>query len=106
MASAMPKSLMPGPPCPVACQPLIDLRPGAVSMQSFVHETRAARVVFGCGARQFLPRELEQLGVRRVLVLTTPEQAELGRQMAAILGDQCVGVYAKAVMHVPAEVAR
>jgi alcohol dehydrogenase class IV len=75
-------------------------------MQSFVHETRAARVVFGCGARQFLPRELEQLGVRRVLVLTTPEQAGLGRQLAAILGDQCVGVYAKAVMHVPAEVAR
>lgn len=75
-------------------------------MQSFVHETRATRVVFGCGTRQFLPRELEQLRVKRVLVLTTPEQAELGQQIAGILEDRCVGVYAKAVMHVPVDVAR
>ncbi|AQV98166.1 maleylacetate reductase [Cupriavidus necator] len=75
-------------------------------MQSFVHETRAARVVFGSGARQFLPREMDQLGLRRVLVLTTPEQVALGQQIADILGDRCVGVYGNAVMHVPADVAR
>ncbi|EHP41103.1 iron-containing alcohol dehydrogenase [Cupriavidus basilensis OR16] len=75
-------------------------------MQPFVHETHGARVVFGGGARQFLPRELEQLGMHRVLVLTTPEQVELGQQIAGILEERCVGVYAKAVMHVPADVAR
>ncbi|SCU99686.1 Maleylacetate reductase [Cupriavidus necator] len=75
-------------------------------MQSFVHESRACRVVFGRGARQHLPRELDQLGLRRVLVLTTPEQVALGRQMADLLGDRCVGVYGEAVMHVPADVAR
>jgi maleylacetate reductase len=75
-------------------------------MKSFVHETRAARVVFGSGSRQFLPRELDQLGIKRALVLTTPEQIELGQQIADILGERCVGVHGKAVMHVPIETAR
>ncbi|CAG9167376.1 Maleylacetate reductase [Cupriavidus laharis] len=75
-------------------------------MEPFVHETRASRVVFGPGARRSLPRELEHLGIRRVLVLTTPEQATLGHQVAELLGDRSVGVYSKAVMHVPADVAR
>ncbi|MFM0705823.1 maleylacetate reductase, partial [Paraburkholderia sediminicola] len=75
-------------------------------MQSFVHETRATRVIFGAGSRQFLPRELDQLGIRRALVLTTPEQTKLGQQVAAILGDRCAGVLGSAVMHVPLEVAR
>ena len=75
-------------------------------MKSFVHETRAARVVFGSGSRQFLPRELDQLGIRRALVLTTPEQVELGQQIADMLGERCVGVHGKAVMHVPIETAR
>lgn len=75
-------------------------------MEPFVHETRAARVVFAPGSRRLLPRELEQLGIRRALVLTTPEQAALGEQVAALLGDRSVGVYSKAVMHVPADVAR
>ncbi|TPQ32886.1 maleylacetate reductase [Cupriavidus pinatubonensis] len=75
-------------------------------MEPFVHETRASRVVFGPGARRSLPRELGHLGIARVLVLTTPEQAALGREVAGLLGDRSVGVYSKAVMHVPAEVAR
>ncbi|CAE6841516.1 maleylacetate reductase [Paraburkholderia domus] len=75
-------------------------------MQSFVHETRATRVVFGAGSRQLLPRELDQIGIRRALVLTTPDQVELGQQVAAILGDRCAGVLGSAVMHVPLEVAR
>ncbi|MFM0705825.1 maleylacetate reductase, partial [Paraburkholderia sediminicola] len=76
------------------------------TMQSFVHETRASRVFFGPGTRRFLSRELDQLGVRRALVLTTPEQTELGQEIAAILGDRCAGVLGSAVMHVPIEVAR
>ncbi|MFL9888842.1 maleylacetate reductase [Paraburkholderia agricolaris] len=75
-------------------------------MQPFVHETRATRVVFGPGSRRFLPRELDQLGVRRALVLTTSEQTELGQEIAAILGDRCTGVLDSAVMHVPIEVTR
>ena len=75
-------------------------------MQSFTHETHATRVVFGAGSRQFLPRELDQRGIRRALVLTTPEQTALGHEIAGILGERCAGVLGSAVMHVPVEVAR
>ncbi|MGH8784990.1 MAG: maleylacetate reductase [Cupriavidus necator] len=72
----------------------------------FVHETRAARVVFGRGSRDRLPAELDALGVRRAIVLTTPEQADLGRQTAEILGERSAGLHDRAVMHVPMEAAR
>jgi maleylacetate reductase len=75
-------------------------------MQSFVHETRATRVVFGSGSRQHLPHELDHLGIRRALILTTLEQKGLGQQVEEMLGDRSVGVHDKAVMHVPVEVAR
>ncbi|SAK57066.1 iron-containing alcohol dehydrogenase [Caballeronia temeraria] len=75
-------------------------------MRSFVHETRPARVVFGNGSRQFLPRELDLLGIRRAVVITTPEQVGLGQQIAEILQGRCVGVLNRAVMHVPIDVAR
>ncbi|CAB3801466.1 Maleylacetate reductase [Paraburkholderia caffeinitolerans] len=75
-------------------------------MQTFVHETRAARVVFGPGSRHQLIHELENLGMQRALVLTTPEQTGIGEQIAGILGERSAGVHGKAVMHVPLDVAR
>ncbi|MFS8935268.1 maleylacetate reductase [Cupriavidus taiwanensis] len=75
-------------------------------MQSFIHETRQSRIVFGNGAREHLLREVELLGVRRVLVLTSPEQFALGRQMAELIGARSVGVYGHAVMHVPVDVVK
>ncbi|SOZ15147.1 Maleylacetate reductase [Cupriavidus taiwanensis] len=75
-------------------------------MQPFIHETRQSRIVFGHGAREHLLREVEQLGLRRVLVLTSPEQVALGRQMAELIGDRSAGVYSHAVMHVPVDVVK
>ncbi len=74
--------------------------------QSFVHEARSGRVVFGAGSRRQLPEELAASGLRRVVVLTTPGQRALGDDVAAILGDRCAGVYDQAVMHVPIDTAR
>ncbi|MEZ5740168.1 MAG: maleylacetate reductase [Burkholderiaceae bacterium] len=45
------------------------------------------------------------LGARRALVLCTPEQAALAAQVAGQLGTRCAGVFDKAVMHVPIEIA-
>ncbi|MDR3097475.1 MAG: maleylacetate reductase [Paraburkholderia sp.] len=75
-------------------------------MQAFVHETRAARVVFGPGSRHQLLQELDILGIERALVLTTPEQTGIGAQMAGMLGARGAGVHGKAAMHVLREVAR
>jgi maleylacetate reductase len=52
-----------------------------------------------------LPEELNEIGLRRVLVLCSPGQEDTGELVASALGDRSVGMRASAVMHVPAEVA-
>src|SRR4051794_41937535 len=63
------------------------------------------RVVFGAGSLAKLPDEVEALGLTRVLVLCSPEQADTGKQVADALGDRAAGVLPEARMHVPLEVA-
>jgi maleylacetate reductase len=75
-------------------------------VREFVYSAQAARVVFGAGALARLPEEIEKLGARRALVLTTPEQATDAERLARELGDHAAGVFARAVMHVPVETAR
>ena len=64
------------------------------------------RVVFGAGSLQHLPAEIERLGAKRALVLSTPEQQASAEHVAALLGARAAGVFARAVMHVPIETAR
>lgn len=75
-------------------------------MQSFVHTGMPSRVVFGAGSLETLEREIHLLGAKRALVLSTPEQEDQALKVAALLGDHFAGVFPKAVMHVPIEVAR
>jgi maleylacetate reductase len=75
-------------------------------MKPFTYQANPSRVLFGAGALAELPREIELLGARRALVLSTPEQAASARRVAELLRDRAVGVFAKAVMHVPIETAR
>ncbi len=75
-------------------------------MLDFVYTARPARVIFGAGALQHLAREIDLLGARRALVLSTPEQAAQAGRVAQMLGERAAGIFAKAVMHVPIEAAR
>ncbi|GAA4356363.1 maleylacetate reductase [Variovorax defluvii] len=75
-------------------------------MNQFIYTGRAARVVFGPGSLRRLPQEVEALGARKALVLSTPEQHDLAQRAAALLGARTAGVFSGAVMHVPVEVAR
>ncbi len=74
-------------------------------MRSFVYNALPGRVVFGAGTLAQLPAELERLGAKRTLLLSTPGQAESARRLAASLGARAAGVYDKAAMHVPLAVA-
>ena len=74
-------------------------------MLPFVYEALPSRVVFGAGALQKLPEELDRLGATRALVLCTPEQRTVGAEIVVMLGARSAGVFDGAVMHVPAEVA-
>jgi maleylacetate reductase len=74
-------------------------------VKAFVYNSLPARVVFGAGALARLPEELDRLGAKRALVLSTPEQASSAGQVAQALGARCAGSYDKAAMHVPVEIA-
>jgi alcohol dehydrogenase class IV len=53
-----------------------------------------------------LPREIELLGATRALVLSPPEQEAQAEDVAKRLGTRCAGMFPRAVMHVPIEIAR
>jgi maleylacetate reductase len=73
-------------------------------VHAFTYEALPMRVVFGPGVLSAVGDEVDALGLRRVLVLCSPEQAELGQRVADVLGDRAAGLLAEATMHVPAEV--
>jgi maleylacetate reductase len=75
-------------------------------VNSFIYTGLPARVVFGAGSLQYLEREIDLLGARKALVLSTPEQRVSAERIAALLGVRAAGVFARAVMHVPLETAR
>jgi len=72
----------------------------------FIYDVPQSRVIFGAGSIQYLQREIDLLGAKKALVLCTPEQVELAEKISSILGENSVGVFAKAVMHVPVESAK
>ena len=73
-------------------------------MENFVYNGNPGRVIFGSGTIARLPEEADRLGVRRILVLSTPEQAEQASGIARHLGSAIVGIYSKAQMHTPVDV--
>jgi maleylacetate reductase len=75
-------------------------------MRSFTYNGQPGRVVFGPGALSQLGREIEAMGARRALVLSTPEQRASAEKVAGMLGARAAGIFDRAVMHVPIETAR
>jgi maleylacetate reductase len=71
---------------------------------TFAYCSPQYRVVFGTGTSARLGEEAERLGIKRALVLTTPEQQDLGHQLGARLGERLAGLYAGARMHTPVEI--
>ncbi|MGW0875594.1 maleylacetate reductase [Streptomyces sp. NPDC002740] len=72
---------------------------------TFTYEALPMRVVFGAGSLAQLPQETARLGLRRLLVLSTPGQRALAERAAGLLGDACAGLFGEARTHVPAETA-
>ena len=70
----------------------------------FVFDRIPVRVVFGSGTLGAIPDELQRLGAKRALVLTTPQQEAEGRKLGASLGALFAGVFSGATMHTPLEV--
>jgi alcohol dehydrogenase class IV len=71
---------------------------------AFAYSSQQYRVVFGAGSAARLGEEVERLGIRRVLVLTTREQRDQGVRLGAHLGSRLAGLFSDARMHTPVEV--
>lgn len=77
-----------------------------MNQSNFTYDARPGRVVFGAGSLEHLEREVLALGAERALVLSTPEQRNAAELISQRLGQRSAGVFDRAVMHVPIEVAR
>lgn len=71
---------------------------------SFVYEALPTRVVFGHATAATLADEADRLGLRRLLVLSTPDQAALAQRVSEILGTRAAGAFHDATMHTPVDV--
>jgi len=75
-------------------------------VKPFLYTAQPARVVFGAGSLSQLAKEIDALGAKKALVLSTPEQRASAEMVATLLGPRAAGVFDRAVMHVPIETAR
>lgn len=71
----------------------------------FTARSAAVRVRFGAGVRKAVAEEIEALGARRALILTTPQQAALADDFAALCGRAAVGRFTGAAMHTPVDIS-
>lgn len=73
-------------------------------MRAFTYTSAPARVVFGSGTLSVLGEEIQRLGCRKVLVLSTPEQASQAQEVVASLEPVAAGLFDGAAMHTPVSV--
>ncbi|KWF32951.1 maleylacetate reductase [Burkholderia diffusa] len=74
--------------------------------RSFRCDMNAAHVCFGAGSIEYVASELDAMGGARALILCTPSQRALAERVADLIGVRGVGIYDKAVMHVPTGIVR
>lgn len=73
-------------------------------MRTFTYQGLPTQVTFGTGTIASLREVLAQQGVRRALLLSTPQQAAQARAATSFLGDAIVDAFSDATMHTPVEV--
>src|ERR1700736_6803850 len=69
----------------------------------FIYQPFSQRVVFGSGTLGELAGEAERLGLRRILVLSTPGHRGLANNAATLLGPAWAATFSGARMHTPVE---
>jgi maleylacetate reductase len=74
------------------------------AVEPFVFPGLRSRVVFGHGTIAGTGAEIERLGRKRALVLSTPNQKAEAEALSEKLGALSAGIFAAAVMHTPVEV--
>lgn len=73
--------------------------------EEFTARSAAVRVRFGPGSRKTVGAEIEELGAKRALILTTPQQQSLAQEFAGYCAGRAVGSYTMAAMHTPVDIS-
>lgn len=74
--------------------------------RSFVYVPLPTRVIFGAGSVDKVTEELAIIGASRSIIVCTPEQIGLAEGIANSIGSSCQGIFPRATVHVPIEIAR
>jgi maleylacetate reductase len=72
---------------------------------TFIYNGLPTRVVFGFGTSSRAGEETRRIGIKRPLVLSTPEQRPQAEALAARMEMQVAGVFSGAMMHTPVDVS-
>jgi maleylacetate reductase len=75
----------------------------AAMTRRFLFDQPAYRVIFGAGTIAALPAEVDRLGARRVLVVSTAAERAMAEAVSQPLGSRIAGFFGDAVMHHPIE---
>jgi maleylacetate reductase len=71
----------------------------------FTYDVLPTRVIFGVGSLERISAEVERLGARRALLLSTSGRREDAERVATLLQERIAGIFDGATMHVPLAVA-
>ena len=74
-------------------------------MISFTVDSVLRRIVFGAGTFSRLPEEVEHIGAKRVMIISTPGRTDLLERASSMLGATVVARIDRAVVHVPEQTA-
>jgi len=70
----------------------------------FTYNGLPSRVIFGAGSRARVAEELDRLGIKCAIVISTPEQSALAGELARVIGSRAGIVYPGAAQHTPVAV--
>jgi len=73
-------------------------------MTPFNYNALPSRVIFGFGTLNQIAGEVDLLGCRRALILSTPDQSSTAKDIAERVGNRAGGLFPGAVMHTPVDV--
>lgn len=71
-----------------------------------IYNATPPRILFGAGTAGQVAAEVERLGARRALVVSTPGRGALAESIGSSLGERFAGVLPEAISQVPIELAR
>lgn len=73
-------------------------------MATFTYNLASGRVVFGIDTLKTLPEQLSNMKLHAAIVLCTPQQISLAKEIETLITGSCAGLFSEATMHTPTHI--